>query len=76
MAKKTESGTVGTAWGMSINMGNYQVARIDCWATLPATASKAKKAHKKCLDFVLGKVADEANKIYQEHEDIRGKIEV
>lgn len=76
MAKQIESGTVGTAWGMSINMGGFQSARIDCWATLPATAAKAKKAHKKCLNFVLEKVSGEVNKIYKKHEEVKGKIEV
>ena len=76
MAKKTEVGVVGTAWGISINMGGYQSARVDCWATLPSTAVKAKSTHKKCYDFVVGKVADEVGKIYAEHQEICGKLTV
>ena len=76
MSKSVESGTVGTAWGMSINMGGFQSARIDCWATLPATPKSAKKEHKKCLKFVLGKVSEEVNKIHKENEDIKGKLEI
>jgi hypothetical protein len=61
---------------MSINMGGFQSSRVDCWATLPATAKSAKKVHKKCQEFVLGKVSEEVNKIHKEYEDIKGKLEI
>ena len=67
-------GVAGTSAGITLNLGNFQTARFDCWVTLPCKASAASDTFHKCVDFVNEKLGEEAQKIYAEHEELRGEM--
>ena len=64
MSEKT--GSVGMSCGLTVNMGNYESARVDCWLTLPCTEESADESCKKCMDFVTKKVSEKAKKYRKE----------
>jgi hypothetical protein len=74
LASKDDSGVVGTAGGITINLGGFQSVRTDCWATLPCTVKSAKSKYKKCCEFVMSKIEEDANKVYTEYRDINGSL--
>lgn len=78
MAKKKKDvdceGLVGTSGGLTINLGGFQTARIDCWATIPCKADQAKDKYEKCKAFVGEKLAKDAEKIFSEYQDINGSV--
>ena len=51
-------GSTGMSCGTTINMGNYESARVDCWCSLPCTEESVEEQHKKCYDFVTKKVEE------------------
>jgi hypothetical protein len=51
-----EMGSVGCSCGTTINMGNYESARVDCWCTLPCKTTEVDDVYDKCYDFVTQKV--------------------
>ena len=50
---------VGASAGLTINLGNYESARIDCWLSVPCTADDKEIAdtYEAVSEFVEGKVA-------------------
>ena len=69
-----DKGIVGSSTGITICLGGYQSARVDCWCTLPSASADADETYRKCCDFVSGKVAEEANLIYEENEAVNGQL--
>ena len=74
MAKKVR-GLVGSSCGLTVMLGGFQAVRVDCWLALPATKSKVKRVHRKCVDFVHEKVRDEVKKIYKHNQELKGLVE-
>ena len=51
-------GSVGASCGMTINLGNYESARVDVWKTMPCESDAAEETYKDCYAFVSGKVEE------------------
>jgi len=55
--------TVGLSRGLTVNLGNYESARIDCWCSRPCKAGEEEQAYEKCYEFVTGKIKDAVSKL-------------
>jgi len=73
MAEKRR-GLVGSSCGLTVILGGFQSARIDCWLALPSDTRRFRDVHKRCESFVYGKVRDEVLKIYKRNEEIKGSL--
>jgi len=51
-------GSVGASCGYTINLGNYESARVDVWKTLPCKPEDADETYDECYQFVSGKVGE------------------
>lgn len=52
-------GSVGTSRGMTVNLGNYESARLDIWITLPTTQEDVDKNYEFCEHFAETKLKEE-----------------
>jgi len=61
-------GQVGVSRGLTLNLGNFQSARIDAWASLPTATSDADldASYNRCELFVNSKVEEAAEKVRAE----------
>jgi hypothetical protein len=66
MADKT--GSVGMSCGLTVNLGNYESARVDAWLTLPCTEESADEVFGKCHAFVSAKVEDKSAKYIEKRD--------
>jgi hypothetical protein len=55
-------GSVGASCGLTLNMKNFESARIDCWVTLPCKEEELDSCFQKCHDFAAAKVQEAAAK--------------
>lgn len=69
-------GSVGTSCGVTVNLGNFQSARVDVWMTVPCAENEAEAAYQRCHDFVSKRVQDEAEKITKENEESKKQANV
>jgi hypothetical protein len=63
-----QMGSVGVSCGQTINMKNYESARVDCWVTLPCKESEMDTCYQRCLDFASGKVQAYSAKKLEERD--------
>ena len=68
-----QMGSVGMSCGVTINMKNFESARIDCWVTLPSKEEEMEAAYQRCYDFASNKVKAYAEKKIVERGDVEGK---
>lgn len=66
MAENT--GSCGASFGATINMGNYESRRADCWVTLPCSEDSADETYQKCHAFVAKKVEDKIQSFIEERD--------
>jgi hypothetical protein len=66
MAEKL--GSVGISRGTTINMKNFESARVDCWCSLPCAEENVNEVYEKCYDFVTDRVKEEAAKCIAERD--------
>ena len=69
-----KSGMVGSSCGLTVMLGGFQSARIDCWLSLPSTVPEFRKVHKTCEKFVFEKVREEVSKIHARNQEIKGSL--
>lgn len=72
---KDEQGLVGSSCGLTVMLGGYQAVRVDTWLVLPTKKKDVQRTHRKCADFVYGKVSDEVRKIYEHGKQLRGRVD-
>lgn len=51
-----QMGSVGMSCGITINMKNFESARVDCWVTLPCKEEDMAAGYDRCYDFASKKV--------------------
>lgn len=74
MSKKAESALVGSSCGLTVMLGGFQSARVDCWMAFPSEAGESQKTYEKCRDFTNEKVMEEVMKLHRANQDIKGSI--
>ena len=58
-----QTGSVGTSRGLTLNLGDYQSARIDVWVTMPTDVEAVEETYRKCVAFAEDKVAEAVTEI-------------
>lgn len=61
-------GSVGVSCGLTINMKNFESARVDCWVTLPCKEEDMEECFQKCHEFAASKVSEAAAKKLEERD--------
>ena len=59
----TETVKVGVKFGRTINLGNYESARVDVSIEAPCYVEEAADVYNQCLEFAAQRIAAEADKI-------------
>jgi len=74
MVKKKESAVVGSSCGLTVMLGGFQSARVDCWMAFPSAAEASQGTYRRCRDFAYEKVMDEVMKLHRANQGIKGSI--
>ena len=61
-------GSVGVSCGTTINMGNFESARIDCWCTMASPEDKVEESYDTCYKFVTGKISAYGKKMRDQRQ--------
>ena len=62
-------GAVGVSCGTTINMKNYESARVDCWCSLPCAEGDMEATYNKCHEFVAARVHAESAKQIEKRDE-------
>ncbi|MBQ9407185.1 MAG: hypothetical protein IJU37_10690 [Desulfovibrio sp.] len=54
---------VGVKFGRTLNLGNYESARVDVLIEMPCYAEEAKRVYQEVLDMAQARIAEEVDKI-------------
>lgn len=55
--------SVGTSRGITLNLGNYESARIDVWMSLPVDVENVEKGYAVAAEFVEKKLEEERDRV-------------
>ena len=67
-----QMGSVGMSCGITINMKNFESARVDCWVTLPCKEDEMEAGYQRCYDFASQKVKAYADRKIVERDGTEG----
>jgi hypothetical protein len=62
-------GSCGTGMGVTVNMGDFESARVDVWVTLPCKPDGLDATFKKCKDWTQQKLNDEVLQLVEARKE-------
>ena len=68
-ALKKVDGYIGMSQGVTVNMGDYESFRVDCWLSIPLEGKDPAEKFAELSEIIQAQLEEEVTKIMDKHEE-------